>query len=170
MVVFTLAASGSAALLGFAAGLPGLALPGPSPMGAALVALAAVALDLLAMRPRGPQPPSVRKQVPVEWSSLFAPPVVALLYGARLGVGPLTILPTWLWWGAFLLGAWLGPLHGMAVGLSFAAARAVSILGLGMWVRERAAVRMGALRALERRSAYALLGMAAALALAVSTG
>lgn len=129
-----------------------------------------VALDLLAMRPGGPRPPSVRSQVPVAWSSLFDPPVVALLYGARLGVGPLTILPTWLWWGAFALGVWLGPLPGMAVGVSFALARSVSVLGLGMWVRHRAAERMGRLRALERRAAYALLGIAAALALTTFLG
>ncbi|HWH31138.1 MAG TPA: hypothetical protein VNU01_00550 [Egibacteraceae bacterium] len=132
------------------------------------MALAAVVLDLLATLPRGIQPPSVRTQVPVEWSRLFAPPVVALLYGARLGVGPLTILPTWLWWGAFLLGAWLGPLHGMAVGMSFAVARAVSTLGVGMWVRERAAERMGRLRAWEHRTAYALLLLAAAGALSAT--
>lgn len=162
VVVFGVAAAASAALLGFAVGLPGLALSDPGPHAAALVVLAAVVLDLVAMRPRGPMPPSVRKQVPVEWSRLFEPPVVALLYGARLGAGPLTILPTWLWWGAFLLGAWMGPFQGVAVGLAFAAARALSTLGLGMWVRRRAAERMGALRALERRTAYGLLLIAAA--------
>lgn len=169
-MVFTLAASASAALLGFFAGLPGLALPWrPAPGAAAALALAVVTLDLAAMRPAAPQPPSVRKQVPVEWSRLFAPAVVALLYGARLGVGPLTILRTWLWWGAFLLGALLGPLHGMAVGASFALARVISTLGLGMWVRQHAPRRMAHVRAVERRSAYALLGLAAALTVAVST-
>lgn len=168
--MFTLSAAASAALLGFAAGLPGLALPWrPGAPAAAVIALAAAGLDLVSMRPGMPGPPSVRVQVPVQWSDLFPPGVVALLYGARLGAGPLTILPTWLWWGAFVLGVWLGPLHGMGVGLSFALARSISVLGLGMWVRENAPRRMGALRGLERRAAYALLGLAALLALTVST-
>ena len=170
IAVFTLSACGAAALAGFAAGLLGLGLPWrPTPMAAAVIALTAALLDLLGRRPGLPPPPSVRQQVPVRWSDLFPPGVVALLYGARLGVGPLTILPTWLWWGAFLLGAWLGPLEGVAVGVTFGVARAVTILGVGMWVRSNAARRMGLLRAVERRAGYALLGLVAAFTLAVST-
>lgn len=70
-----------------------------------------------------PSPPAVRRQVPQLWGRLFGPRTVALLYGARLGVGPATILPTWLWWGAFLVGAACGPWVGAAVGAVFAVAR-----------------------------------------------
>ena len=57
-------------------------------------------------------PFSVMRQVPQLWGRIFSAPVVAVLYGARLGVGPLTILRTWLWWGAFVAGSSAGPWWG----------------------------------------------------------
>lgn len=156
-------------LAGFVAGLPFVAAPRPSLAAAVLVSAVAAALDALLLWRGRPQPPSVRRQVPVEWSGLFAPPVVALLYGARLGVGPLTILPTWLWWGAFALGAWHGPLPSAVTGLAFALARSLSVLGLGWWVRADAPARMSRLRAGERAAAWLLLMLSAAWAVTVST-
>lgn len=170
IVVFTLSAGSAAALAGFAVGLPFVAFAPPGIRSAGGAALAATALDAVLLWRGKPQPPSVRTQVPVAWSDLFAPPVVALLYGARLGVGPLTILPTWLWWGAFVLGAWHGPLPSAAVGAVFAAARALSVLGLGMWVRTQAPRRMARMRAVERHAAYAVLGMVTVLALTTLLG
>lgn len=102
LVAAMLVASGtaSAALVGLIAGValqwaPRLDLP-------ALLALAMVAVlaDVARVRFGRPTPVSVGKQVPVEWGRLFDPRVVAVLYGARLGVGPLTMLSTWLWWAA----------------------------------------------------------------------
>lgn len=165
-----MAASASAALAGFVVGLPFVVARPPTALTASVVAGLAVLLDAVGVWRGSGQALSVRRQVPVEWSGLFPPPVVALLYGARLGVGPLTILPTWLWWAAFVLGAWHGPLPSAGVGTAFAVTRSVSVLGLGMWVRTQAPRRMARLRALERHAAYAVLGIVTVLALITLLG
>jgi hypothetical protein len=138
---------------------------------AALVALVAVALDLLAVRTGRPRPPSVRRQVPQAWSRLFAPSTVAVLYGARLGVGPLTILPTWLWWGAFLVAAVGGPWSGALAGALFGGVRTLAGVALGEWVAPDAPRRMARLRAAEAPARWATGGVALllpAVALAVA--
>jgi hypothetical protein len=108
-------------------------------------------------------PPSVSRQVPQLWGRIFSPRVVAVLYGARLGVGPLTILRTWLWWGCFLAGASAGPGWGAAVGALFGASRIVAMLAVG--------VRAGSLQRRERVVslvvAFAVVVAVAALAVGV---
>lgn len=79
----------------------------------------------------GIPPLSVRKQVPQIWGRLFSAPVVAVIYGARLGVGPLTILNTWLWWVAFVVGASAGIGVSAVVGASFGVTRALAMLVAG---------------------------------------
>jgi hypothetical protein len=61
---------------------------------AATIALASVALDTA----RRPRPPAVHTQVPQWWGHRFGPWWAAARYGLRLGLGPATILNTWLWW------------------------------------------------------------------------
>lgn len=119
-----LASSGAltGGLVGFAAGLVVPELPT-----AVVLALAAVALVLdLAGRPR---PLAVRRQVPQLYGRWYGARTVAALYGARLGVGPLTILATWTWWAALVVGASLGPWLSAAVGATFALARTATMLG-----------------------------------------
>lgn len=173
-VVLAAAAITSGALVGFALGValaplgaliaaaapPWLALsPGAGPsqappwLVAAVVTALAVALDVLAVRRGGPRPWSVRRQVPREWSRLFGPVTVAALYGARLGVGPLTILNTWLWWGAALLGGLGGPWTGAATGAAFATARIATLLAVSEWARHDMAVRMARVRRLDLQRA-----------------
>jgi hypothetical protein len=175
MVATLLSASAGAtgALAGFAAGVLALPLgafagrPGAPAVGVA--AAAAVVLDAVAARSGRFAPPSVRRQVPREWSRLFTPPAVALLYGARLGVGPLTILPTWLWWAASALGAWAGPWPSTAAGAVFGVARTLLMVVLAEWVAPAAPARMTRLRAAESRArtaaAAAVLAVAAVLIL-----
>lgn len=140
--------------------------PAPLPMVAVGVVAAAVAADVAALRLGRPRPPSVGRQVPQLWSRLFAPPVVAVLYGARLGIGPATVLPTWLWWAAFVLGASAGPLVAAVAGGVFGVARGLSLAAAAAWLRPDAPARMGRLRGLEQPAAAALLvGALAALAL-----
>ena len=98
----------SATATGSLSGVPGLVLPTPSLTVVGVSLTVALLLDLLRVRP-----PSVRRQVPQAWTRLFSLRTAALLYGARLGVGPLTILNTWLWWPAVLLG---GPIAGAVFG------------------------------------------------------
>jgi hypothetical protein len=163
-----LAASATAtgALAGFTAGVPAavVRLDGPSPLIVAAVALGAVALDLVAARTGRAAPPSVRRQVPRAWSQLFSPPTVAVLYGARLGVGPLTILPTWLWWAAFVLSAWFGPAVAAAAGAVFGLVRTAVMIGLAEWVAPAAPARMARLRGGEAAVRWA--GTAAVVVLA----
>src|SRR4029078_11442297 len=108
----------------------------------------------------GPQvvaPLSVARQVPQLWGRIFSPRVVAVLYGARLGVGPLTILRTWLWWGCFLAGASAGLGWGAVVGALFGAGRVLAMLGVG--------VRAGSLRRRERTVSL-VVGLAVVVAVA----
>ncbi len=66
-----------------------------------------------------PSPPTSGRQVPQEWGKLFDARIVALLYGARLGVGPLTILSTWTWWSFTIAAALIGPGTGALAGAVF---------------------------------------------------
>jgi hypothetical protein len=145
------AAGASGAFAGFATGVawaigdvPAL---GPMPV-AAIVALVAVA-DVGYWSTGSPAPVSVRRQVPRVWTTLFGPEVVAVLYGARLGVGPLTILPTWSWWGATILAASTGPIGGAAIGGLFGVVRVVLMVTTAEWARRGMAARMGTVRRLE---------------------
>ena len=88
----------------------------------ALVAVG-VALDAVRLTVGRPAPPTSGRQVPQEWGRLLSPRVVAMLYGARLGVGPLTILSTWTWWSVTIAAALTGPLAAVAVGATFGAVR-----------------------------------------------
>ena len=142
------AAASTGALAGFAAGtvwaiarLPQLS----AAVTAGVVAVAAAA-DLLHRQGRGPAPLSVRRQVPREWSRLFAPRTVAALYGARLGVGPLTILVTWLWWAAVAGAASLGPWPATLAGATFGLARAGVGLAVAPRVPADAAPRVASIR------------------------
>lgn len=88
-----------------------------------VLAMAAVLADVARVRFGRPSPLSVNKQVPVEWGRLFDPRVVAVLYGARLGVGPLTMLSTWLWWAATIGAALTSVLASVVTALVFGLVR-----------------------------------------------
>ena len=147
-VLFAGAAASAGALAGFGAGTVWAIarLPQLSAAATAGVVAAAAAADLLHRRGRGPAPLSVRRQVPREWSRLFSPRTVAALYGARLGVGPLTILVTWLWWAAVMGGASLGPWPAALTGASFGLARAGVGLAVASRVAADAAPRVASIR------------------------
>src|SRR5688572_29080255 len=106
----------SGALVGFALGLV------PMPDAPYWLAIVAAVLDALRVPTL-----AVRKQVPQYWGRIFQPRIVAVLYGARLGVGPLTLLPTWLWWAALVVGASRGPWVGAATGATFAIVRTLTM-------------------------------------------
>jgi len=123
-----LASAASGALAGFVAGLGGEAISVDRDGMAVVVTgavIAAVVLD------RFVAPLSVRRQVPQLWGRIFSAQTTAVLYGARLGVGPLTILRTWWWWVAVVLGALAGVWVSVAVGAVFGAARIAVMLAAG---------------------------------------
>lgn len=159
-------ATATGALVGFAAGVVWAVAGMPALPRGAVVALVALAVgaDLLGHRSGRPRPPSVGRQVPQAWSRLLPPPTVAVLYGARLGVGPATILPTWLWWAMLVVAASAGVWASVVAGAVFGAVRTLLMVGLAEWVHRRAAPRMGRLRAAEGVA----LAAAAPLAIAVS--
>ena len=160
--LFAVAGVTAGGLVGFAGGA-GWSATQPGPAGPATafgIVAAAVAADLAGTRLPALRPLAVRRQVPTAWSSVFAPETVAVLYGARLGVGPLTILPTWLWWAALLIGASAGPWVGAATGAAFAATRAAATLVAAEAIADDAPTRMARLVALGRAGAP-VLGVAA---------
>ncbi len=126
LAAFTASGALTAATAGAAAGLVLGGIPDPGVVAVTVVVAVTLALDLA-----GPQPPSIRRQVPAEWGRIFAPATTALLYGARLGVGPLTILTSWAWWTGLLLAAVHGPLVGAVGGTAFHLARSASTLAVG---------------------------------------
>ena len=161
MLVLTQATTGAfagliAALLYFATPLPRI-----GGVEVAVMAMIAGVADLARIRPL-----AVRRQVPHVWSRMFAPGTVALLYGARLGVAPLTILPTWLWWAAFVGGAASGPAASALVGAAFGLARGLTSLaatanGGGATVQRMALIVQGE-RAAHTLAAVAALAVGAA--------
>ncbi|MGI8793667.1 MAG: hypothetical protein ACR2H3_10900 [Acidimicrobiales bacterium] len=161
-VVLVLAgsAASTAALVGFATGLIWAAaeLPRLSPTAAATALVIAAALDPVV------RPLAVQRQVPQAWGRLFGAPTAALLYGSRLGPGPLTILSTWLWWTALIVGSSTGAWGGAAVGATFGLGRVVVMLAVG--------TRAGRLRRHERRAGVtvALVSITLAVALAIAAG
>lgn len=159
----------SAAVAGFAGGIFWTVspLPGLDVTMIVVAAGTAVVLDVGHRATGRLRPPSVGRQVPQDWSRVFDPPVVAVLYGARLGVGPLTILNSWSWWAAFLVGAAGGPAVGALVGVGFAVSRTVVMIAVGEWARGAMAAQMGRVRGGDRLAHLGCALGTAALAVAV---
>lgn len=178
-VVLVAAAVAAAALAGFALGVAaaplGAALPEGVRVGAVPALLsAAVVLDGLALVRGRPRPLAVGRQVPRAWGRIFPPALTAALYGARLGVGPLTILSTWQWWAVSVGGALLGVWHAVAVGVAFAAVRLAVVVAVSLWAGwrpDRAVERFRALAARTSQAGRTLTAAAgAALALTLVAG
>ncbi len=115
----------SAALVGLIAGVALQWAPRIELRALLVLAILAVVADVASVRFGRPTPLSVGKQVPVEWGRLFDPRVVAVLYGARLGVGPLTMLSTWLWWAATIGAALTSVLASVVTAIVFGVVRMV---------------------------------------------
>ena len=160
-------ATATGALVGFVAGVAWAVPALPALPRWAVVALVAAALgaDVVHVRTGALRPPAVGKQVPREWSRLFSPPTVAVLYGGRLGIGPATILTTWLWWAVAVLAASQGVWASTAVGGAFGLVRTGVMVALAEWVRLAAAPRMARVRALETAVIVAVTPLALASAL-----
>ncbi len=134
----------------------------------ALVGLG-VALDAARLLAGRPGPPTAGRQVPREWARLLPLPVAAGLYGARLGVGPLTILSTWTWWSFTVAAALLGPIAGAAAGAVFGLVKLSVIAAVSQLAGPIGHdVTFGRLRAERRRSWATLTAATAAIALVAS--
>jgi hypothetical protein len=149
-------ALGGAIVFG-ALGLVGATLhPGHTAVGLTVaVAVAAVAIDAAGRRVR----PQIRFQVPESWRRTMALPRALFLYGLLLGTGLTTHVPAATAWAllpvALVLGNVTGPL---AIGLSFAAGRALPVLILAWHGEETVlAERPQGLRALRALAALSLV-------------
>lgn len=156
----------TAALVGLATGLTLQFVPAANMETLIALTLAAVLADIAMLRFGRPKPLSIGRQVPVEWGRLFDPRVVALLYGARLGVGPLTMLSTWLWWAATIGAALTSVGTSVMIALVFgivrlvitvAASQRADLVGHASW--------FGGLRAVTPKAWLSLDGIAAGLVL-----
>jgi hypothetical protein len=159
-VVSVLATSATAtgALAGF---VLGVVLGVPARLaGVPVVVGAVVLLDLAGVRPL-----AVGRQVPRTWTRAFSLPTAALLYGARLGVGPLTVLNTWLWWGAAVLGAAAGVWWSTVVGAVFGLTRVLVMVASTRGVEVDMPGRMARLRGGERLVRLSAAALALAFAL-----
>lgn len=149
----TLVAAGAAsgAFVGFGAGVGWAAGRLPRlPVGAVLGIVAlSLAADWAHHRGRAPAPLAVRSQVPQVWAEVFSPTTVALLYGTRLGIGPLTLLPSWTWWAVLVAGASLGPAGSALAGGAFGVARGLVMVGVAEAVRRDSVRRMDLLSGAE---------------------
>lgn len=140
-----MSAAGSGALAAFGLGVLGLAAPRLGLWGAAGIVAAALVLDHVGVRPL-----AVRRQVPRTWARAFPPSLAALLYGARLGVGPLTLLHTWLWWAAAVLGASAGVGWSVLVGVGFGITRVLVMVAAARGGEADMPGRMARVRRRER--------------------
>lgn len=84
------------------------------------IGVSGVVLEIVLLAIERPRPFAVHRQVPQAWGHRRGPICAALRYGPRLGVGPATILTSWLWWIAF--------------GIGCASGRRVAIIGAVMFV------------------------------------
>lgn len=140
------ASTATGALTGFAAAVVASPLrwlvapwrPGPALVLVVGLVLTAVVLDAVALARRGgARPPAYGRQVPREWGRWLAPEVVAVLYGARLGIGPSTVLSTWTWWSVTVAGALLGFGPAVAAGAVFGAVRIVATMAVSARLSRR---------------------------------
>jgi hypothetical protein len=143
----------SAAVFGFFVGLFGLLFHPShlSPILLAGLAIAALVFDEAGRRWKAFKPLAVGKQVPREWGIIFSPEAVSVLYGLRLGIAPLTILASWVWWVAIIAGAFYGPWFSALIGVTFAVSRVfTSELATARTTTNTMADRMDIVRKIER--------------------
>ncbi len=136
-------------------------VPDPTLMAMAATTGLAAVLDTVRLAIGWPVPPSVGRQVPRQWSELLPHRVTAGLYGARLGVGPLTILSTWTWWTVTAMAAWSGPVTAISTGALFGFIRLLITAAISQLAAGRHPLVFGRLRSI-RRPSWGLLAAASA--------
>lgn len=167
VIVFTVSAVAAAGVVGFLAGAALGWLPDPTLPVVAMVLLVSLGVDLVHRRTGHLQPIRVDGQVPREWGALFGPRTVAMLYGARLGVGPLTLLPTWLWWSVTGIASLFDAGVGALVAVAFGAARAAGIVVASL-LGERHRSGEGWVTTLARRDPHRMVAVACGVGVALA--
>lgn len=123
---------------------------------AGMLGFVAVALDVVARRGSPwARPLAVFRQVPRDYGHRLGPWRAAVRYGLRMGFGPTTILVSWVWWAAFVIGVLSGSASIVLGSLAFAVFRSIAMFvatrGVGDGVAM--AARSAAIMRLERGAA-----------------
>jgi hypothetical protein len=138
-------------------------LPSRNWVGLAIVASAIG--DVVFIRGGRPKPWAIHTQVPQWWGHKFGPWWGSTRYGLRLGLGPATILNSWLWWGALVVT--IGSPGTMAFGLStFVFVRTLTTIAVGWGVGSGSAMAQRA-RQLDSAALRVRYGVSAAVVAAV---
>jgi hypothetical protein len=141
-------------------------------LGAGGAAAAAVAVAALLTAAAGDAAgrriiPQVRRQVPESWRRIMPLPLASGLYGVLLGLGFTTFVLSFATWGLAAACLAVGaPATGVAVGIAFAAGRAVPVVALAPLLASAMAERPGVLRGLRAVAAAGLAAAAATLLVA----
>ncbi len=126
-----------------------------SPFWDGVIGVLAVVLDSVARAGfRWARPLAVFRQVPRDYGYRFGPWRAALRYGLRMGFGPATILVSWVWWAAFVIGVASGVTTSLLGALTFALFRAVTMSVMAIGVRDGLAMaaRSARIVQVERRA------------------
>lgn len=110
----------------------------PDRTGAAVLGAVATAIALVADR-LGIAALAVRRQVPQWWGHRHGPWLGAARYAPRLGLGPATILTSWVWWAGLVVGL-DGPASATAFGISYVLVRSSTTVLLGSGVGDGVAM------------------------------
>lgn len=87
------------------------------------VIAAAAGLDLAGARPPGPH-----RQVDEDWLGRYRDWVVGLGFGAQLGLGFMTIVPSWGYWAVLAVGASIGLPWAALIGVGFGVGRSLLLV------------------------------------------
>lgn len=101
----------------------------PTPVVAVVLALTSIVLDRLRRSTGRLRPPAVHTQVPQWWGRRYGPWWAAARYGLRLGIGPATILNTWMWWAGVFIAVFSGPAWAVSATASFVCVRTIVMIG-----------------------------------------
>jgi hypothetical protein len=150
-------AAGGGIVFGAVGAVGSLLHPGrPFLIAAAVLAGATALADTLGLRVR----PQIRFQVPEPWRRTMPLPRALFFYGLLLGTGLTTFVPAAAAWALLPLSVALASVPGAAaVGVSFAAGRALPVLALAAGRRDESSLaeRPGGLRALRVLAAGSLV-------------
>lgn len=117
----TVAATGLFTIAGVVGGLAGF--DQVDPWVYLVVVVAAAALDLRGVRPPGPH-----RQVDEGWLGRYRDWVVGLGFGGQLGLGFMTIVPSWGYWAVLVVAAAMGLPWAALIGVGFGVGRSLLLL------------------------------------------
>lgn len=126
---------------------------GPGPGAGRMATAAGLVAGALALDRLGVRAPAVGRQVPQPWGHRHGPWAAALRYAPRLGFGPATIVPSWLWWAGLGVGTMGGVGSALAFGISYVCIRCWTTVGIGAGVPDGVAMAQRMRRVVTARPA-----------------